>query len=163
VGGISADGRVVVGQATIGGNFSAFRWEAGVMEPIPMFTAVDVSGDGSVIVGMIGSNPMVWVDGEIFQLEDILRGGGGLDLTGWQLGDVWAVSDDGLTFVGGGVNPQGQQQGWIAHVDALVVPEPHTLGLVAAGLLGLCAARRRASWRASRKEKGRPSERSAAP
>jgi uncharacterized membrane protein len=163
--GISADGRVVVGwaQATPGAPIAGFRWEAGVMEPLPMQIAWDASADGSVIVGQLGPNPMVWVDGETFQLEDILSGGAGLDLTGWQLGDIWAVSDDGLTFVGQGVNPQGQPQAWIAHVDALVVPEPQTLGLVAAGLLGLSAARRRATPRPPRKEKGRPPEWSAAP
>ncbi|MCC6679206.1 MAG: hypothetical protein IT436_18930 [Phycisphaerales bacterium] len=33
---------------------------------------------------------------------------------GWLLNDVFGLSRDGSTLVGGGVNPSGQQEAWIA-------------------------------------------------
>ncbi|GAH22327.1 unnamed protein product, partial [marine sediment metagenome] len=43
----------------------------------------------------------------------------GVDLTGWTLRSATGISDDGLTFVGYGLNPSGYQEAWIA-----TIPEP---------------------------------------
>jgi uncharacterized membrane protein len=52
---VSADGTVVVGDnAGLG-----FRWENGVTQFILLNSPVDVSADGSVIIGSLGSRPAV--------------------------------------------------------------------------------------------------------
>ncbi|RMF59220.1 MAG: hypothetical protein D6743_16610, partial [Calditrichaeota bacterium] len=40
----------------------------------------------------------------------------GLDLTGWKLETATGISDDGKTIVGGGTNPNGQPEAWIARL-----------------------------------------------
>ena len=47
----------------------------------------------------------------------------GVSLTGWTLSDANAVSADGLTIVGSGVNPQGHKESWIA-----TIPQPYARG-----------------------------------
>jgi hypothetical protein len=55
------------------------------------------------------------------------------------------ISADGLTIAGGGRNIFGQGEGWIAHLDHPLIPEPSTLGLLATGaaVLTLVSLRRR--------------------
>ncbi len=66
----------------------------------------------------------------------------GLDLTGWELTTPTAISPDGSTIVGyGSHNIHGEPfplQAWIA-----VIPEPGTLVLLTAGLVGLGVCQRR--------------------
>lgn len=85
---VSADGNAVVGAGTI-----------------------DVSGDVSVAV--------LWtpVNG-LLDLRNLLVQEYGLDLTGWTLTEATGVSGDGRTIVGNGVNPDGNQQGWVATLPA---------------------------------------------
>jgi hypothetical protein len=65
-------------------------------------------------------------------LKDTLIGAG-LDLSGWSLDSAWGVSADGFTIVGYGINPSGQNEGWIANLSPEPVPEPLTiLGSIAA-------------------------------
>ena len=64
----------------------------------------------------------------------------GVDLAGWTLIRATGVSDDGLTIVGDGTNPDGNPEAWIA-----VIPEPSTALLLAAGLLALGIRRRKDS------------------
>jgi hypothetical protein len=40
----------------------------------------------------------------------------GLDLTGWRLTRASAISGDGDTIAGYGVNPDGNTEAWIAHI-----------------------------------------------
>ena len=42
----------------------------------------------------------------------------GLDIDGWQLERAVAISADGKTILGSGVNPSGEEEAWLA-----VVPE----------------------------------------
>ena len=53
----------------------------------------------------------------------------GLDLTGWTLTYAGGISENGLSIVGIGTNPDGYSEAWIA-----AIPEPATLGLTLAGL-----------------------------
>lgn len=128
---ISADGNVVVGNSPtqrpgVSGS-EAFRWENGVMVGLGDLPggshsswAWGVSADGSIIVGSgrtaTESEAIIWdaVNG-MRPLEELLTEEYGLDLTGWDL-IAWDISDDGLTIVGGGPNPNGDREAWIAHI-----------------------------------------------
>jgi uncharacterized membrane protein len=95
--------------------------------------ANDISADGSVIVGRgttgstiaSGNEAFIWTETEGMQnLKDVLVDDFGLDLTGWQLIDAVGVSDDGLSIVGYGFNPQGSGEAWIARLDSVSTPVP---------------------------------------
>lgn len=135
---ISADGSVIVGQG--GTPAEAFCWtEAdgmvglGILSPDHYESwAMAVSADGSVVVG--GSNDatyteeaFIWdeVNGMRSLLQDVLINECGLDLTGWTLETAEGISDDGLTIVGWGINPDGNRVGWIA-----VLPPPDPIDMI---------------------------------
>lgn len=147
----SADGSVVVGNSSTGdGTSEAFRWTSGSgmvgLGNLPggyASYAFAVSADGSVTVGT-GRDAqnqdvaLIWdpVNG-LRSLESVLAARG-LDLTGWNLEDAVGISADGLTITGSGRNPDGQREAWVAFL-----PEPSTALLVALGLAGTAAVRRR--------------------
>jgi probable HAF family extracellular repeat protein len=136
----SASALVVVGKSGI----HAFRWTAveGMVSLGGRFNdAFAVSADGSVIVGReLGaeSHAFRWTAADGMQnLQDLLVGLG-LDLTGWSLEVATGVSADGLTIVGSGTNPDGFQEGWVAHI-----PEPSTALLGALGVAATLVLRNR--------------------
>ena len=107
---VSADGRVVVGQADIGSDFDeAFRWEAGVMTGLGDLPGGDffseataVSADGGVVVGSSksssGTEAFLWIKGPI---EGVMIGLG--DLPGGDFDSrATGVSADGTIIVGTG-------------------------------------------------------------
>ena len=127
---VSADGLVVVGSSNSGKNCDedrctdeAYRWEDGVMMGLgrtePQFSgseALDVSADGSVIVGVLrGFSAFIWDEANgMRSLQSVLIDDFGLDLTGWTLRTATGISADGLAIVGVGFNPDGLPEGWIA-------------------------------------------------
>jgi uncharacterized membrane protein len=162
--GVSSDGAVIGGEARAAdGTLDLVRWtDAGVESLVPpaadilgaVSAARDVSGNGDVIIGVWGLlstgrlHPVVWTEATGLQRIDSVAAAVGLNLDGWELTDVFAVSEDGLTIVGRGSSPAGRGEGWVLRLDSIPdianVPEPSTLVLVAAGLAG-CSARRRPS------------------
>jgi probable HAF family extracellular repeat protein len=106
--------------------------------------------DGGVVVGSsastAGPEAFIWVGGTMYSLLDVLIANGlAAAVSGWTLSEARAISDDGLTIAGWGVNPGGAAEGWITTIAA--VPEPSTGLLLALGLALLCpktAQRRRA-------------------
>lgn len=126
---VSADGSTVVGESLSSGTsfafgYEAFRWTSGGgmqalgLGPGATFsTATQVTGDGATVFGVAGrtgrSVAMVWETGGR-TVRQMLEADYGLDLTGWQLERVDGVSDDGMTIVGTGTNPQGQRVRWRA-------------------------------------------------
>ena len=102
-----------------------------------------VSVDRSVVVGRVssasGAEAFVWDETNGMRgLMQVLMDQG-IDMTGWSLTEARGVSADGLTIVGYGTNPLGQEEGWIA----TIVPEPSTALLLGLGLSALAATRRR--------------------
>ncbi len=103
--------------------------------------ASGISGNGSTIVGTsvvaTGSEAFIWDATNGMRELDVVLTALGLDLTGWTLRTPH-ISHDGLTIVGYGINPSGNEEAWIA-----VIPEPGTALLVGCGLVGLAMKRRR--------------------
>jgi len=142
--GISADGSTIVGQS----GYEAFRWteETGMIGLgilggiLDQTMAVDVSGDGSIVIGnSMYEGAFIWDELHgTRELDNALVDDYGLDLAGWNLGNVEAISDNGLTITGWGVNPQGNVEAWI-----VTVPEPATIVFLGVSCLLLRRPRRR--------------------
>jgi probable HAF family extracellular repeat protein len=125
---VSADGRVVVGYSTTDAGREAFRWRlaegmvglgdlnGGTLHSI----AESVSADGSIIVGTgttaSGEEACIWTNGTVIKLKTLLMDKHGMDISQWALTTAKLVSADGKTFVGYGVNPDGQTEAWVAHI-----------------------------------------------
>lgn len=147
---VSADGSIIVGAGTSSTGLEAFIWENGVMSrlgDIPenyMETiANDISADGTIVVGHCQNSTMqeafLWDKVNGLRLLKPELEAAGLNLDGWTLEYAYAVSADGTTIVGEGINPDGRQEAWVAHI-----PEPCTLALVAGTLPALNQRKRRA-------------------
>lgn len=156
--GISADGSTIVGVSRSSSGIEAFRWTqaSGMVGlgdlPGGSFAsqARAASADGSVIVGAGFTNVLIIDAGSISEaviwdaahgmrsLRDLLVVNHGLNLSGWILKDARDISHDGRTIVGIGINPQGLEEAWVAHLGP--VPEPASfllLGICASGLVAL--------------------------
>lgn len=146
---ISGDGSVVAGTL----NYEAYRWTAeegivmlGTIAPYTRSFAQGVSNDGRRVLGYVTGEDdpgeaFIWEEGRGMRLvRDILVNdfGFGDELDGWTLTRAWAISADGSTIVGRAINPQGETEAYRA-----VLPEPATLGLLAAGLAMAIAGRAR--------------------
>jgi probable HAF family extracellular repeat protein len=144
---VSADGSVIVGRSKSDNGSKAFRWENETMTGLGYlpgyFSSIahSVSADGSTIVGinrLPEDEAFIWDETNGIQnLRDILINNFNLELSGWKLNEATGISDDGLTIVGYGVNPNGQAEGWIA-----TVPEPTTFTLFALASFALTRKRR---------------------
>jgi len=105
-------------------------------------SAMAISADGSIVVGESsvdsGGGAFIWdAENGMRQLDQVLTDDFGLDLTGWTLIRAKGISDDGFTIVGQGLNPSGENEGWI-----VTIPEPSTALLLALELVGIAAGRR---------------------
>lgn len=96
--------------------------------------AIDVSADGSLVIGESGIStpclvcdclfgscgtfkevPFLWDEQRgMRELVDVLRLDYGLGFDGWSLGEATAISDDGTTIIGNGTNPAGGEEAWRA-------------------------------------------------
>ncbi len=101
-GGVSRDGRTIVGGSGGVGNSEGFAWRQSTgMIPLPSLsgstssTAIAVNFDGSIIVGQSGPDldAVLWRDGQISSLGRA---------PGLDSGPALAVSDDGAVVVGQG-------------------------------------------------------------
>lgn len=146
---LSDDGQIVVGYMSTGVfQTEAFLWDGATDISIGLgdinslgttvSRALAISGDGSVVVGKAGDGAFIWDEANGMRLlADVLTSVVGLDLAGWTLDEATAISSDGLTIAGNGINASGQLEGWVA-----VIPEPGTGLLVGFGLSMLSARRR---------------------
>lgn len=128
---VSDDGSVVVGSSgtwtTSTGWFylDAFRWTAaggmqdlGLMPGDARSEAVGVSGDGSIVVGwrldlaLTTQRSFVWTQSlGMVDLGDYVSALG-VNMSGWDLGEVRGISADGSALVGLGIF-NGQLAGWV--------------------------------------------------
>jgi probable HAF family extracellular repeat protein len=125
--GISPDGSVIVGRGNTGVE-DPFLWtdESGLVHlgflPCDTWnTAFAASANGSVIVGHpnqgSGDCAFIWdVQHGIRNLHEVLVNDYGLDLNGWQLCAARAITPDGTTIVGYGINPAGNYEAWLADI-----------------------------------------------
>jgi len=135
--GVSADGSVIVGAGNYSpqSGYQAFRWTQvsgmvglGFLPGDDQSFANGVSADGAVVVGAssVVSHPggppaeafftqaFIWTSTNGMQsVRDVLVSLGN-DLTGWRLTAALAISADGTTIVGTGINPSGQGEAWLA-------------------------------------------------
>jgi probable HAF family extracellular repeat protein len=155
----SADGSVVVGWVQTDTDISkSFRWTEGSgMISLGSMSGFEdgsgasaVSGDGSVIVGGASHEydeaAYVWdqIHG-MRNLHTVLADmyGLGPSLIGWTLTGASDISTDGLTIVGGGLNPDGNWEAWLVRLDhPITTPEPQSATLVALGAATLLTRRR---------------------
>src|SRR5262245_51552 len=131
---ISGDGEVVLGGPN--GWWGEWRWTAASgWAPLASpgdqrrIAFLNLSHDGSVAVGMRGFVPqneaVIWdAANGIRPVAEVLVDCFGLDLSGWTLTEAVDVSADGLTITGNGLNPQGQEEAWIAHLGHGPCPPP---------------------------------------
>jgi probable HAF family extracellular repeat protein len=155
--GVSADGSVVVGTGNSASGPEAFRWtSSGGMVglgdlPGGSFssTAYGVSSDGSIVVGFssssLGNEAFIWdsVNG-MRNLRNVMINDFGLGsaLSGWTLSQAYAISSDGTTFIGTGINPLGDTEAWL-----FTIPEPSTYATLLLALVASAAVRRyRGRW-----------------
>ncbi|MEM7576532.1 MAG: hypothetical protein AAF328_03570 [Planctomycetota bacterium] len=162
---VSADGRVVVGTSHVGPFLDmesfrvereAFLWsEATGMiglnqlngdesdQTLKISRALDVSDDGSVIVGD-STAPEGTITGFVWNeamgmrsvYEVLVSVGQAEAIEGWSLGTVWGVSGDGTVIVGRGTDPQGESRVWIA-----TIPEPGAAWMMLPGAATLLRRR----------------------
>jgi len=156
--GISADGLVIVGNSNsgliAGSSIEAFFWTQatgmqglGFLDPSDVAsTAEFASSDGRLVFGdAIGSTldfrTFVWDQHHgMRNLVDILdiEFGLGLDLADWTQFRAADISEDGLSLVGAGINPDGNQEAWLIQLDHPIgIPEPTTLAFTFCGLFTL--------------------------
>ncbi|NDV62972.1 hypothetical protein G0Q06_10955 [Puniceicoccales bacterium CK1056] len=134
---VSADGSVVVGQATtpmdvIGEalNWPAFRWENDVMRQLDHLddryrqsVAYDVSGDGNIVVGFstislwpnsTDREATVWIGGDegVYPALSLNEWADNynIDREGFRMEEARAISQSGRFIVGYGRNEKGQQE-----------------------------------------------------
>jgi len=123
---VFGDGAGVAGWSKSASGDQAFRWTINYgmsgLGDLPggdfQSSALAMSADGYVIVGSsetgLGSEAFYWrVSRGIVNLKEMLEQEYGLDMTGWTLTRAIAISDDGLTVVGDGINPNGDEEAWI--------------------------------------------------
>jgi hypothetical protein len=85
-----------------------------------------VSSDGVLVVGISGHDvketAFVWdAHHKMRRVADVLEEAGITLHESWYLAEAWSASGDarrGYTIVGGGIDPDGQWEGWAAHIDA---------------------------------------------
>jgi probable HAF family extracellular repeat protein len=134
---VSDDGKTIVGWSETtgpGGSLvrEAFRWTlAGGMKGLGTLVAGEpsearaVSADGKTIVGVSAGEAFVWDEVNGMRSVKASLQAASFDMSGWTLEVATGVTDDGVTVVGWGTNPDGNTEGWVA-----TLPEPTEIELI---------------------------------
>jgi uncharacterized membrane protein len=125
---VSADGSQIVGYSFNGAD-RAVLWDAingeqdlGTLPGDTGSEATAISGYGNIVGGRSksswGTRAFIWDAGHGMRpLDKVLTHDFGVNLAGWKLEDVTAISHNGAVIVGNGVNPDGNPEAW--RVDLL--------------------------------------------
>jgi uncharacterized membrane protein len=110
-----------------------------LLSPTDFGRTLDASDDGSVIVGELGSNKIVWLDqGSPIDIKDFAISLG-LDMDGWNITRIGGVSADGSTIVG-----TANRNDWdLGRNEAFVLKIPAPSSAIMLGASGLYVCRRR--------------------
>jgi probable HAF family extracellular repeat protein len=136
---VSADGSIVVGVKAMDGDSleaEAFLWTQedgmtglGFLSSNHLTSqALDLSDDGTTVVGYShndegGDEAFIWTEENgMRNLKEVLENDYGLDLTGWTLRKANAITGNGNTIVGFGINPDGNAEAWRAVISANIEP-----------------------------------------
>jgi probable HAF family extracellular repeat protein len=152
--GVSADGSIVVGSGSSSRGSEAFRWQNDFMAGLGDLAggsfdsrAWDVSADGSIVVGYgnsdDGREAFIWDSEHGMQSLSAVLASLGLEpeLENWVLSEATAISADGTTIAGFGINPDGNTEAWIANLTP--IPVPGAVWLLASGLICLVGLRKK--------------------
>ncbi len=144
---VSDDGTVIAGGAI------GWRWtEADGFMALPSLSdgrspgiVNAMSADGKILAGGSVSTSaqhgaFYWTAETGTRYVHEVMAGYGIDLTGWSIRTVQGMSADGRSFMGDGINPQGQWETWYATIPQ---PLPAPGAVVVFGLAGVVVARRR--------------------
>lgn len=128
----SRGAKTVVGRGSAGEGNLAFRWSAttGQIESLgdlfggPVESEARATDDANLTVVGYGSieagarRAFVWKAGRgILDLKSWL-GDRGISVGAWVLEVATGISNDGRTIVGRGLNPSGQEEGWVVFLPA---------------------------------------------
>lgn len=125
---ISDNGSIVVGRLNFTGSSEAFRWTAetglerlGLLPNATSSWASDVSDNGFVVgtsTSPLGQTPFLWHETSgLVDLQAMLESHPELD--SWTLTDATAISADGSTITGKGINPDGNAEAWLLQTQFL--------------------------------------------
>ena len=122
---VNSDGSVMVGNNYPYGTQNSWHWTAqrgftAITSPSVFYTpfAIDASDDGEVVIGVArdrngNGKGFIWTakGGKFTWMSDYLakKGLG----AGWQIASVSAISGDGKTMAGFGINPNGDIEGYV--------------------------------------------------
>ncbi|XVJ58166.1 MAG: hypothetical protein HEQ23_01710 [Tepidisphaera sp.] len=131
--GVNGDGSVIVGSANVPGRSVALAWINGVANELPELaggfnfaSATACNEAGTVIVGFAsgedGVEAVVWRNSEVRTLRQILDDAGVTTHVGWSLSLATGISADGLTICGIGINPNNEDEGWVATIGGEPCP-----------------------------------------
>lgn len=120
-GGISRDGRVIVGLMAFPSPqpAAAFSWTAAggyrlLQGGSPTSSdLVRTNRDGTVIAAA-APNAAIWTNGEYHDVAAMLASMGVTEVSQWTLNRAPLVSDEGRALAGTGVGPLAPEQGWVA-------------------------------------------------
>lgn len=130
---ISLDESTFVGYGDTDLGFRATRWtgttglqELGTIAGFDQSLAVDVNGNGTVVIGYTGepgsieNSAFYWTEARGMLSLDAVLNDLGLLPDGWRTQVATGISDDGHVISGYGINPDGVQQGFVAVIPGLV-------------------------------------------
>jgi len=91
-----------------------------------------------------GLEAFIWDPVHGMQLLQNVLTQSGANLDGWTLNWAQSVSDNCLTIAGGGTDPAGHEEGWVATIPLSSVREPSSLGILLSAVAAFALRRKHA-------------------